>query len=158
MAERKEIAALKTALLLEKQGKLFYQRVAKDTGSRAVAGLFEIMATAGLAVVGFSMNYLVGVVVGALIASGLTLALSATIAIRLCGFRFPIVDTARIALATTVMGLVVHSIDWPHTALGLVGATLIGGLSYVLALAAVYYRHLPPLVGLITAKIAGTRP
>ena len=44
MAERKEIAALKTALLLEKQGKLFYQRVAKDTGSRAVAGLFEIMA------------------------------------------------------------------------------------------------------------------
>ena len=44
MAEKKEIEALKTALLLEKQGKMFYQRVAKDTESRAVTSLFEIMA------------------------------------------------------------------------------------------------------------------
>jgi rubrerythrin len=44
MAEKKEIEALKTALLLEKQGKLFYQRVAKDTASQAVTSLFEIMA------------------------------------------------------------------------------------------------------------------
>jgi O-antigen/teichoic acid export membrane protein len=127
-------------------------------GLLVIVGLFEIVATAGLAVVGFYMNYLVGVVVGALIASGLTLAFSATLAIRLCGFRFPVADTVRIALATAVMAGVVHAIDWPHTALGLVGATLIGGLSYVMALAAVYYRRLPPLVGLITGKFAGTRP
>ena len=44
MAEKKEIEALKTALLLEKQGKMFYQRVAKDTESRAATSLFEIMA------------------------------------------------------------------------------------------------------------------
>ncbi len=35
MAE-KEIEALKTALPLEKQGKMFYQWIAKDTESRAV--------------------------------------------------------------------------------------------------------------------------
>ena len=127
-------------------------------GLLVIVGLFEIVATTGLAVVGFSVNYLVGVVVGALIASGLTLAFSATLAIRLCGFRFPAADTVRIAFATAVMGGAVYTIDWPHTALGLVGATLIGGLSYVMALAAVYYKRLPPLVGLITGKIAGTRP
>ena len=44
MAEKKEIEALKTALLLEKQGKMFCRRVAKDTESRAVTSLFEIMA------------------------------------------------------------------------------------------------------------------
>jgi rubrerythrin len=44
VAEKKEIEALKTALLLEKKGKMFYQRVAKDTESRAVTNLFEIMA------------------------------------------------------------------------------------------------------------------
>ena len=44
MAEKKEIEALKTALLLEKKGKMFYQRVAKDSESRAVTGLFELMA------------------------------------------------------------------------------------------------------------------
>ena len=44
MAEKKEIQILKTALLLEKQGRTFYQRVAADTQSRAVRGLFDIMA------------------------------------------------------------------------------------------------------------------
>lgn len=127
-------------------------------GLLAAIGLFEIAATTGFAAVGFYTHYLVGVVAGALLASGLTLALSATAAIRLCDFRFPVADTIRIAAASLVMGLVVHAVDWPHTALGLVGAVLIGGLFYVAALAAVYYRHLPPLVGLITGKLAGTRP
>ncbi|WP_026789952.1 lipopolysaccharide biosynthesis protein [Pleomorphomonas oryzae] len=121
-------------------------------------GLFEITATCGLAAFGFHTNYLVGVVGGALLASSLTLALSAIAAIRLCGFRFPVADTVRIAAASLVMGLVVHAVNWPHTALGLVGAVAIGGLSYVATLAALYYRHLPPLVGLITGKFAGTRP
>lgn len=49
------------------------------------------------------------------------------------------------------MGLVVHAVSWPHTALGLVGAVLTGGV-YVAALAAVYYRHLPPLYGRLTEK------
>ncbi|MBS1168011.1 MAG: polysaccharide biosynthesis protein [Proteobacteria bacterium] len=127
-------------------------------GLLVMVGLFEIVVTTGLATVGFYMDYLVGVVVGALLASSLTLALSATFAIRLCGFRFPVADTARIAIASLVMGLVVHAVNWPHTALGLVGAVSIGGLSYVMALAAVYYRQMPPLVGLITGKFAGTRP
>ena len=127
-------------------------------GLLVIIGLFEIVATIGLATIGFYMDYLVGVVIGALVASGLTLALSATIAVRLCGFRFPVADTARIAVASLVMGLVVHAVNWPHTALGLVGAVSIGGLFYVATLAAVYYRHLPPLVGLIIEKFAGTRP
>lgn len=127
-------------------------------GLLVLIGLFEIVATVGLATAGFYMNYLVGVVVGALVASALTLALSATIAIQLCGFRFPVVDTVRISVATLVMGLAIYAVDWPHTVLGLVGAVLLGGVSYVAALAAVYYRHLPPLVGLITGKLAGTRP
>lgn len=127
-------------------------------GLLVTIGLFEIVVTTGFATVGFYMDYLVGVVVGALLASSLTLALSATFAIRLCGFRFPVADTVRIAIASLVMGLVVHAVDWPHTALGLVGAVSIGGLSYVMALAAVYYRQMPPLVGLITGKFAGTRP
>ena len=125
-------------------------------GLLVAIGLFEIVATCGLAIVGFHLGYLVGVVVAALVASGLTLALSATIAIRLCGFRFPVADTARIALATLVMGLVVHAVDWPHTALGLVGAAFTGGLFYVATLAAVYYRRLPPLYGRLTEKQART--
>jgi rubrerythrin len=44
VAEKKEIEALKTALLLEKRGRMFYQRIAKDTDSPAVTSLFEIMA------------------------------------------------------------------------------------------------------------------
>jgi O-antigen/teichoic acid export membrane protein len=121
-------------------------------GLLVAIGLFEIVATTGLAIVGFRLGYLVGVVMGALVASGLTLALSATVAIRLCGFRFPAADTARIAFATLVMGLVVHTVSWPHTALGLVGAVLTGGVFYVATLAAVYYRHLPPLYGRLTEK------
>ncbi len=127
-------------------------------GLLMMVGIFEIVATTGLATVGFYANYLVGVVGGALLASALTLALSATLAIRLCGFRVPVADTARIAFATLVMGLAIHVVNWPHTTVGLAGAILIGGLFYVVALAAVYYKHLPPLVGLITGKFAGTRP
>jgi rubrerythrin len=44
MADLKEIEVLKKALLLEKQGRAFYQRVAKDSESQAVSGLFTIMA------------------------------------------------------------------------------------------------------------------
>jgi rubrerythrin len=44
MAEKKEIEALKTALLLEKRGRAFYQRVAQDTESQAVRGLFGLLA------------------------------------------------------------------------------------------------------------------
>jgi len=44
MAETKEIEVLKTALLLEKQGRAFYQRVSEDSESRAVSGLFAVMA------------------------------------------------------------------------------------------------------------------
>ena len=44
MAETKEIEVLKKALLLEKQGRAFYQRVSEDSESRAVSSLFAIMA------------------------------------------------------------------------------------------------------------------
>ncbi|MBN2553117.1 MAG: ferritin family protein [Spirochaetales bacterium] len=44
MAENKEIEILKTALLLEKRGQAFYQRVARDAESQAVKDLFAIMA------------------------------------------------------------------------------------------------------------------
>jgi rubrerythrin len=44
MAESKEIEVLKKALLLEKQGRAFYQRVAEDSESQAVSNLFTIMA------------------------------------------------------------------------------------------------------------------
>ena len=44
MTENKEITALKTALLLEKQGKMFYERVARDSESRAVGTLFDVLA------------------------------------------------------------------------------------------------------------------
>jgi rubrerythrin len=44
MGEKKEIEILKTAILLEKQGRAFYQRVSRDTDSRAVSELFSIMA------------------------------------------------------------------------------------------------------------------
>ena len=44
MAEKKEIEILKTALLLEKRGMAFYQRVSQDSESRAVSDLFAIMA------------------------------------------------------------------------------------------------------------------
>ena len=44
MAETKEIEVLKKALLLERQGRAFYQRVSKDSESQAVSSLFAIMA------------------------------------------------------------------------------------------------------------------
>jgi len=44
VAEKKEIEILKKALLLEKQGRAFYQRVSKDSESRAVSSLFAVMA------------------------------------------------------------------------------------------------------------------
>jgi len=44
MAESKEIEVLKKALLLERQGRAFYQRVSKDSESQAVSSLFAIMA------------------------------------------------------------------------------------------------------------------
>ncbi len=44
MADTKEIEVLKTALLLEKRGRAFYQRISKDSESPAVRGLFAIMA------------------------------------------------------------------------------------------------------------------
>jgi rubrerythrin len=44
VAEDKEIEILKTALLLEKRGRAFYQRVARDAESQAVRDLFTIMA------------------------------------------------------------------------------------------------------------------
>ena len=44
MAETKEIEVLKKALLLERQGRAFYQRVSQDTESRAVSSLFTVMA------------------------------------------------------------------------------------------------------------------
>ena len=44
MAETKEIEVLKRALLLEKQGRAFYQRVSQDSESEAVSRLFSIMA------------------------------------------------------------------------------------------------------------------
>ena len=44
MAETKEIEVLKTALLLEKRGRAFYQRVSKDSESPAVSDLFSVMA------------------------------------------------------------------------------------------------------------------
>ena len=44
VAETKEIEILKTALLLEKRGRAFYQRVARDAESQAVKELFTIMA------------------------------------------------------------------------------------------------------------------
>lgn len=44
MAETKEIEVLKKALLLEKQGRAFYQRVSEDSESEAVSRLFSIMA------------------------------------------------------------------------------------------------------------------
>lgn len=126
-------------------------------GLLAAVGVVEIVATSGLAVAGFHRDGLVGVVTGAFLASLLTLALSGFIAIRLSGLRLPVADTLRLAAATAVMALAVYAVDWPHSALGLVGAAATGGVCYVLALAAVYYRHLPPLVGRITAKFAGAR-
>jgi rubrerythrin len=44
MAESKELEVLKKALLLERQGRAFYQRVSKDSASEAVSNLFAIMA------------------------------------------------------------------------------------------------------------------
>jgi rubrerythrin len=44
MAESIEIEVLKKALLLEKQGRAFYQRVSEDSKSKAVSSLFAIMA------------------------------------------------------------------------------------------------------------------
>jgi rubrerythrin len=44
MAEQKEIEVLKTALLLERQGQAFYQRVAGDSDSPAVREMFALMA------------------------------------------------------------------------------------------------------------------
>ena len=44
VAEKKEIEVLKTALLLERQGKAFYSKVAEDSQSPAVRNLFTIMA------------------------------------------------------------------------------------------------------------------
>jgi rubrerythrin len=44
MADTKEIEVLKKALLLERQGRTFYQRVSKDSQSQAVSNLFAIMA------------------------------------------------------------------------------------------------------------------
>jgi rubrerythrin len=44
MAEAKEIEILKKALLLEKQGRAFYQRVSKDSENQAVSSLFAVMA------------------------------------------------------------------------------------------------------------------
>jgi len=126
-------------------------------GLLAAVGVFEILSTCSLAVIGFDANGLVGVVTGALVASLLTLGLSTALAVRLCGLRLPLADTLRLGLATLVMGLAVHSVGWPHTALGLVGAAALGGVCYVAALAGVYYRQLPPLIGWLTAKLAGLR-
>jgi rubrerythrin len=44
MAETKEIQVLKKALLLERQGRTFYQRVSRDSESQAVSSLFAILA------------------------------------------------------------------------------------------------------------------
>jgi rubrerythrin len=44
MAEKQEIRVLKSALLLEKQGKTFYEQVASATDNQAVASLFRMMA------------------------------------------------------------------------------------------------------------------
>lgn len=44
MAETEELAVLKTALLLERQGQAFYTHVAATTKAPAVAGMFRIMA------------------------------------------------------------------------------------------------------------------
>jgi rubrerythrin len=44
MAESIEIEVLKKALLLEKQGRAFYQRISEDSKSEAVSSLFAIMA------------------------------------------------------------------------------------------------------------------
>ena len=48
MAETREIEVLKKALLLERQGRAFYQRVSKDSESEAVSSLFAIMAASYL--------------------------------------------------------------------------------------------------------------
>lgn len=108
-------------------------------------GLFEILLTGALAVAGFAIDGLVGVVTGALIATLLLLAVSGTLAVTLSGFRIPVVDLMRIGAATAVMALAVSQVQWPHSALGLVGAASLGGVCYVAALAAVYYRQLPAL-------------
>jgi len=44
MAEKKQVEVLKTAILLERRGKAFYERVARDSASPAVADLFQLMA------------------------------------------------------------------------------------------------------------------
>ena len=44
MAEKKQLQVLKTAILLEKRGKAFYERVARESESPALADLFRLMA------------------------------------------------------------------------------------------------------------------
>jgi len=44
MSEDRSLEALKQAILLERQGKAFYEQVSRQTESRAVADFFRIMA------------------------------------------------------------------------------------------------------------------
>ncbi|WP_237152775.1 lipopolysaccharide biosynthesis protein [Oryzibacter oryziterrae] len=106
----------------------------------------EIVATVALSILGFYEAGLPGVVAGSLAGSVLTLAYSSYLAVSGPGFRFPVLDTAKIAFATAVMAFAVRALPVSPTALGLGISIGIGGLTYALTLAIVYFPILKPMM------------
>ncbi|HUG61470.1 MAG TPA: hypothetical protein VMP03_06475, partial [Methylomirabilota bacterium] len=72
----------------------------------AVVDTVEVVATVGLTALGLSTYGLVGAVAGAAAGSAIAGALSMVLAAGPLGFRFPLPDAARIALATAAMAAV----------------------------------------------------
>lgn len=115
-------------------------------GRILAVNVFEALMTAVLAVVGYESDGLVGVVTGALVASCLALALSSFLAVRECGFRFPLADTARIALATAIMAAAVAVVPVPPTAAGLAASIAVGAVVYASAMSVIYFPKARPMV------------
>lgn len=100
-------------------------------GYAALVDLVEIAATALLTAVGLHFWGLPGAVFGAAAGSAIAFAVSIGLAVRVAGFSFPVGETARIALATGAMALVLTVTPLPDEGVvGLIARVIAGALAY----------------------------
>lgn len=118
----------------------------RKVGMLAKVDLFEIALCAALSLAGLMLEGLRGAVVGQALGSLATLVLSAWLAHRHLGFRWPWRDTFKVIVATGVMLLALELLHASDNLLGLSLATVVATLVYFAAIAALYSpqwrRHL----------------
>lgn len=118
----------------------------RKVGMLARVDLFEIVLCAAFSLAGLWLEGLRGAVIGQALGSLATLVLSAWLAQRFLGFRWPWLDTAKVFLATGVMLLTLLLLDARHDAFGLGLGAVVGTLVYALALAALYRVQITSLL------------